>query len=37
MFFPTGGTSKSSKDAMIKEDEPVIVEERIPNTVPGYK
>jgi len=37
MFFPTGGTGKSSKDAMIKEDEPVIKEERVPNTVAGYK
>ncbi|PLX11101.1 MAG: hypothetical protein C0597_15635 [Marinilabiliales bacterium] len=37
MFFPTGGTGKSSNDAMIKEDEPVIREERVPNTVAGYK
>lgn len=37
MFFPTGGTGKSSNDAMIKEDEPTIVKERIPNTVAGYK
>lgn len=37
MFFPTGGTGKSSDDAMLKEEEPVIVNERIPNTVAGYK
>lgn len=37
IFFPTGGTGKSSNDVMIKEEEPVIVKERIPNTVPGYK
>lgn len=37
MFFPTGGTSKSSNDSMIKEDEPVIKAKRVPNTVPGYK
>lgn len=37
MFFPTGGTGKSSNDAMIKEEEPAMVIERIPNTVAGYK
>jgi len=37
MFFPTGGTGKSSNDAMLKEDDPVIKEERVPNTVAGYK
>ncbi|MBI9055921.1 MAG: hypothetical protein JEY96_19020 [Bacteroidales bacterium] len=36
MFFPTGGTGKSSNDAMIKEEEPTVVKERIPNTVTGY-
>ncbi len=37
MFFPTGGTGKSSKDSMIKEEELEMVIERIPNTVAGYK
>jgi hypothetical protein len=36
MFFPTGGTGKSSNDAMMKEEEPSVVKERIPNTVTGY-
>ncbi|HKK59324.1 MAG TPA: hypothetical protein VJ937_07585 [Salinivirga sp.] len=36
MFFPTGGTGKSTNNAVLKEDEPVIKRERIPNTVSGY-
>lgn len=37
MFFPTGGIGKSTNDAIIKEDKPVIKVERVPNTVAGYK
>ena len=37
MFFPTEGTGKKSKDAIIREEETVIKEERIPHTVAGYK
>ena len=37
MFFPTGGTGKTNSDAVLKEEEPVIFQKRIPNTVSGYK
>ena len=36
MYFPTGGTGKSSDAVMIKEEEPAIVPERKPRTLSGH-
>jgi len=37
MYFPTGGTGKSSDAIMLKEEEPDKVTKRIPRTLSGYE